>query len=83
MSLGGRCSRLGDDFWADSSVTSQDLFLLHDPCGGPEKRLSAWKTLQDKQKEGKLKAIGVSNFVRLLNALRPQRSLTDLDPRLE
>ncbi|ORY48413.1 NADP-dependent oxidoreductase domain-containing protein [Leucosporidium creatinivorum] len=38
------------------------LFLLHDPCSGPEKRLSAWKTLEQKQKEGKLESIGVSNF---------------------
>lgn len=45
-----------------------DLFLLHDPCGGKEKRLEAWKVLIEKRDEGKLKAIGVSNFVRLLSS---------------
>lgn len=55
---------------ARSCPRLQDLFLLHDPCAGPEKRLSAWKTLEQKQEEGKLQAIGVSNFVRRLGLRR-------------
>ncbi|GAA5859392.1 hypothetical protein JCM8547_002013 [Rhodosporidiobolus lusitaniae] len=39
-----------------------DLFLLHDPTAGKEKRLEAWKALIEKRDEGKLGAIGVSNF---------------------
>ncbi|KAI5479665.1 aldo-keto reductase [Pseudohyphozyma bogoriensis] len=39
-----------------------DLVLLHDPTSGPKKRLEAWKVLEQKKKEGKIKAIGVSNF---------------------
>lgn len=47
----------------------QDLFLLHDPTSGLEKRLAAWKALIKKRDEGKLKAIGVSNFVRSSSSL--------------
>lgn len=39
-----------------------DLFLLHDPLAGSDKRLAAYRALWDKQKEGKVKDIGVSNF---------------------
>ncbi|KAL8286876.1 hypothetical protein RQP46_003882 [Phenoliferia psychrophenolica] len=39
-----------------------DLFLLHDPTAGPEKRLQAWRVLEAAASDGKLKAIGVSNF---------------------
>lgn len=39
-----------------------DLFLLHDPLAGSEKRLASYRALAEKQKEGKLIDIGVSNF---------------------
>ncbi|GAA6040720.1 hypothetical protein JCM8097_000891 [Rhodosporidiobolus ruineniae] len=39
-----------------------DLFLLHDPTGGREKRLEAWKALVEARDAGKIGAIGVSNF---------------------
>ncbi|GAA6018846.1 hypothetical protein JCM10207_000260 [Rhodosporidiobolus poonsookiae] len=39
-----------------------DLYLLHDPTAGKEKRLEAWRTLIQKRDEGKVRAIGVSNF---------------------
>ncbi|KAM0755026.1 2,5-diketo-D-gluconic acid reductase A [Meredithblackwellia eburnea MCA 4105] len=39
-----------------------DLFLLHDPTAGPEKRLEAWRVLEDAVARGEIRAIGVSNF---------------------
>ncbi|BGP54181.1 hypothetical protein JCM8202_001314 [Rhodotorula sphaerocarpa] len=39
-----------------------DLFLLHDPTAGKEKRLQAWKVLVEKRDAGVLRSIGVSNF---------------------
>lgn len=38
-----------------------DLFLIHDPYAGKEKRLESWKALIHKRDEGKLRTIGVSN----------------------
>lgn len=39
-----------------------DLFLIHDPYAGREKRLESWKALIHKRDEGKLRTIGVSNY---------------------
>jgi len=39
-----------------------DLYLLHVPRPGSEARHQAWLGLQDCMKQGKVKAIGVSNF---------------------
>lgn len=36
--------------------------MLHDPTSGPVRRLEAWRVLEQKVKEGSLKAMGVSNF---------------------
>ena len=38
-----------------------DLFLIHDPFSGKEKRLATYKALLKKQAEGKIRSIGVSN----------------------
>lgn len=38
-----------------------DLFLIHAPTAGPEKRPEQWKALEDLVERGKAKAIGVSN----------------------
>lgn len=38
-----------------------DLFLIHAPSAGPEKRKEQWAALEDLVKNGKAKAIGVSN----------------------
>lgn len=43
-----------------SGLTYFDLFLLHFPVNGL--RLESWKALETLYKEGKCKAIGVSNF---------------------
>ncbi|GAA5998663.1 aldo/keto reductase [Rhodotorula paludigena] len=39
-----------------------DLFLLHDPTAGKEKRLEAWKVLLEKRDQGVIRTAGVSNF---------------------
>lgn len=38
-----------------------DLFLIHDPFSGKERRLVTYKALLEKQVEGKIRSVGVSN----------------------
>jgi hypothetical protein len=38
-----------------------DLFLIHDPMSGSEKRLQTYKALQECRKAGKIRSVGVSN----------------------
>lgn len=39
-----------------------DLFLIHDPLSGKEKRLETWKALIQARDDGKLRSVGVSNY---------------------
>jgi diketogulonate reductase-like aldo/keto reductase len=39
-----------------------DLYLLHTPAGGREKRLECWRALEDALSDGEVKCIGVSNW---------------------
>ncbi|KDR75169.1 hypothetical protein GALMADRAFT_211458 [Galerina marginata CBS 339.88] len=39
-----------------------DLFLIHDPLAGKERRLATWKALLEAKAAGKVKAVGVSNY---------------------
>ena len=39
-----------------------DLFLIHDPLAGTQKRLDTWRGLIKLRDEGKLLSIGVSNY---------------------
>ncbi|CEP62907.1 aldo/keto reductase family protein LALA0_S06e06590g [Lachancea lanzarotensis] len=43
-----------------------DLFLIHAPAAEKQQRLNMWKALQEYYEEGKIKAIGVSNYSVLL-----------------
>ncbi|OBZ72303.1 putative oxidoreductase C2F3.05c, partial [Grifola frondosa] len=39
-----------------------DLYLMHSPIGGPEKRRDCWKAIMEARAEGKIRSIGVSNY---------------------
>lgn len=39
-----------------------DLFLIHDPYSGSERRLATYRALQDARDAGKIRSIGVSNY---------------------
>lgn len=39
-----------------------DLFLIHDPMSGTEKRLATYKALQEARQAGKIRSVGVSNY---------------------
>lgn len=39
-----------------------DLFLIHDPLSGSEKRLATYKALQEAKQAGKIRTVGVSNY---------------------
>lgn len=52
--------------WIDKSLSNLgmeyiDLFLIHDPLSGKEKRLDTWRALIKARDDGKVKSIGVSN----------------------
>jgi len=38
-----------------------DLFLIHDPKSGKEKRLATYKALLEAKASGKIRTVGVSN----------------------
>ncbi|KAF9050003.1 NADP-dependent oxidoreductase domain-containing protein [Panaeolus papilionaceus] len=39
-----------------------DLFLIHDPFSGKEKRLDSYRALLEGQSKGKIRTVGVSNY---------------------
>ncbi|OBZ67085.1 hypothetical protein A0H81_12942 [Grifola frondosa] len=39
-----------------------DLYLIHDPFSGSERRLQTYRALQEARKAGKIRSVGVSNF---------------------
>ncbi|KAH9916484.1 Aldo/keto reductase [Fomitopsis serialis] len=39
-----------------------DLYLIHSPLSGKERRLETWRALLDAQKAGKVRTAGVSNY---------------------
>lgn len=39
-----------------------DLFLIHDPLSGKQRRLETWRALLEAKKAGKLRTVGVSNL---------------------
>ena len=47
---------------AGGNGTNKPSILIHAPYGGKKARLGSWDALVEAQKEGKAKAIGVSNY---------------------
>ena len=45
-----------------STLDYFDLFLLHDPLAGSQKRIESYRALLEFQDTGKLRSVGVSNF---------------------
>ena len=39
-----------------------DLYLIHSPYGGKQRRLESWKAIQEAKDQGWIKSIGVSNY---------------------
>ncbi|KII91988.1 hypothetical protein PLICRDRAFT_50441 [Plicaturopsis crispa FD-325 SS-3] len=67
-----------------------DLFLIHDPKPGKEKRLATYRALLEKRDEGKIRSVGVSNYgVRHLEEIReaglelPAVNQIELHPRCQ
>lgn len=61
-----------------------DLYLLHQPYGDTA---GAWRALEETQKEGKLKSIGVSNFapdqlmnLELMSNVKPALNQIEVSP---
>lgn len=54
-----------------------DLFLLHSPYGGKEKRLESWKAVEDAIEDGIVKSGGVSNY-----GVKHLQELFDSKPRI-
>lgn len=46
---------------ASDNIDYLDLFLIHDPFSGTERRLATYKALQECKQAGKLRTVGVSN----------------------
>jgi 2,5-diketo-D-gluconate reductase A len=51
-----------DETMSKLGIDQLDLFLIHWPLPSQNKYVEAWKVLVEKQKEGRIRSIGVSNF---------------------
>ncbi|KAF8294794.1 Aldo/keto reductase [Clavulina sp. PMI_390] len=54
--------RAVDKSLRESGLDYFDLYLVHDGLSGKQRRLDMWRALVEKQKEGKIRTVGVSNF---------------------
>ncbi|KAI0787754.1 Aldo/keto reductase [Fomes fomentarius] len=46
----------------ESGLGYIDLYLVHSPIGGPQRRAESWRAVVDAKKEGFIRSIGVSTF---------------------
>lgn len=54
-----------------------DLFLIHAPYGGKEKRLASWRAIEDAISAGEVRAGGVSNY-----GIKHLKELLDTNPKV-
>ncbi|EJF64845.1 Aldo/keto reductase [Dichomitus squalens LYAD-421 SS1] len=54
--------RAVDDSLRKFSYEYFDLYLIHSPLSGKQRRLETWRALIDAKKAGKVRSIGVSNY---------------------
>ncbi|KUJ19638.1 Aldo/keto reductase [Mollisia scopiformis] len=54
-----------------------DLYLLHSPYGGRQRRLECWRAVEDAVDEGEVRAVGVSNY-----GVKHLQELLDSKPRI-
>ncbi|RAL60828.1 hypothetical protein DID88_010153 [Monilinia fructigena] len=54
-----------------------DLYLLHSPYGGKQRRLECWRAVEDAIADGEVRAGGVSNF-----GVRHLQEILDSKPRI-
>ena len=53
---------IGSDRLSGGLTDYVDLFLIHDPFGGRERRLEIYRALLEARNAGKIKSVGVSNL---------------------
>ncbi|KAI0342699.1 Aldo/keto reductase [Trametopsis cervina] len=54
--------RATDESYEKFGLDYIDLYLIHSPLSGKERRLATWRALIDQRNKGKFKSIGVSNY---------------------
>ncbi|MEV0622692.1 aldo/keto reductase [Nonomuraea sp. NPDC050404] len=58
----GRARRALEDSLHQLGLDYLDLYLIHWPVPGQDKRVQAWEAMEQAQAEGLIRSIGVSNF---------------------
>ncbi|KIP02414.1 hypothetical protein PHLGIDRAFT_26593 [Phlebiopsis gigantea 11061_1 CR5-6] len=54
--------RCTDESYAKFGLEYIDLYLIHSPLSGKQRRLETWRALVEQRNKGKLRSIGVSNY---------------------
>ncbi|KAF8513844.1 NADP-dependent oxidoreductase domain-containing protein [Hysterangium stoloniferum] len=57
-----KCLAVVDESLLNFEFDYIDLYLIHDPLAGTEKRVATYRALLEAKKEGKIRTVGVSNY---------------------